>query len=492
MSLERYLKGGVWEMLLCIAAASALSYTVCSAFYASLPLQEQPLLIVAGCAVACVALFLAAYNVRTAVFGGIGIAVALAAVFAVLAVQAPGMPLEDVEGNLALAFAMVMLPAVAAFLFSRRKATTVVFIVGGIYLCAIIEYLYWRGLVVALAVFLVAGVALLVYKSYQVTLKRTDAGWVKFSPIAVVALAVALIALALGWLVWTYAIEPLDPPREQVKLIVEYRKAPEIEESGVGGETPEGGSVGGDLANGDEVESDETAMSTPLEMLQGGLLELLGFDVRDRGDEGQTTQLFPPELLALIVTLLVVLAIIAVLASVQVRRRMRFNRLTDGPPDQAMRNLYLYFLAAFAKLRIAKPESVSLSVFAREQAYLLESFEGFGFDSHYESDYASDYENSPDDDYDFAMAARAREEAAKNAASAGAGAGAVAEGGKQAQPAFKSAFEALTDCYTRNVYGDEVPDEDELEQFKQYYWSFFRNARLYIGRARYILKYFTL
>ena len=443
MGFSRYFKSKVWELLFCAVAASALSYTVCSGFYATRPLQAYPLAI-AGISIAItVVLFLIAYNARSAICGGIAFGAVVVAVVWLLAATGPGeTPLDDVEGNYALFAIVVIASTLLVYLGSRTQVLTVVLLVVGVYASETMEYLYWGNHVAALLVFMVAGVALMLQKGYQRTVANTSAGRVSFAPIALSALAIGAVALLVGAGVYYFAIAPLDPPNQTVKLFTEYRRIDEIEVRGTGATTADQGGQSGNLAGGDSVESDESAADDPFDMVQSSFTEMVDNLQDQLGDTGAALQLFPPDLLALLAALLVAALFALPVLLKKLQRRMRYNRLVKPGGQEAAKNLYRFFLDRFRKLKLARPDEVSLSAYA---AGFEQSFERFE---------------------------------APSAERLG-----VSEG---------SAFSRLTDLYVRSVYGDERLNDDEVAAFVRYYDSFYRNACRYVGRPRYVFQFFRL
>lgn len=439
MGFLRYLRSRLWELALLALASSALAYTACSAFYATQPFQAEPWLIALPCAALSAALVCVAYSRRTALWGGIAIAVVcIAAVIACVAASPYELPLEDAEGNLVFLVLVVVLCAVAAFLLSRTLPGSFALLVGGAYLSALVEFLYWYGHVVALCLFVAAAIGLIACCGYRRAVRGSDEGTVAFAPVALAAIALACVAALAGAGVFYGVIAPLDPPRQEVKLIVENRRLDEVLIFGTGSSVNDETGEGGSLAGTDEEVGGEDADVEWYDVFQSGVRDLLGMDDDQTGDEGTTTMLERISYLALIVAGIVVALILAAIAAKKGLRRRRYNRMTSGDSETAASNLYLFFLDRMEKMKVARPDAMGLAEFARDFAPTFKAFEG------------------------------------------------------DAQSDEEPAFTALTDVYMRTAYGKGTVSDDELRSFKDYYQSFYKNARRRIGGVRYLFKFFKM
>ena len=313
MSISAYIRSHALDYVLCVVAASALSFTVCSAYYATQPLQAYPFAFVAACALILVLLFAIAYNTRTIVVGGLAFAglVVAAAVWCVL--SNPNMlPLEDVEGNRLLVLLPLVLTPLGVFLLSRRRVGCIILILLGAYICAIIEYLYWYNHIMAAALFLVGAIALLVVRNYSDTVQRAQAGQVAFGSVGITGLGMVLLAALAATSLYILVIAPLNPPSLQVKLFTEYRSAEEIEVFGTGSTVSDASGQDGNLSHGEEQESSQQASSNLFDSLANQALQMLGMDTNLYGDDGTSTMLSPKLVLFFIILgLLLLLALLA-------------------------------------------------------------------------------------------------------------------------------------------------------------------------------------
>ena len=214
---------------------------------------------------------------------------------------------------------------------------------------------------------------------------------------------------------------------------------------GIGATSSDMGGQGGNLADGDEVESDEQAADSPFDVTSGGVSEVLSTMNDQLGNMGSSIQLLPTEYVALIIAALLIILFALPYVIKKLQRRIRYRRMfADGAQEGALK-LYRLFLKQFRVLKLARQDAVSLTEYAMQQASSFRRFE------------------APSSDV------------------------LCTAGGDRS-----SAFEGITESYTRAVYGDEELCEDEMQAFQRYHDSFYRNAVRYVGRLRYLITFFRI
>ena len=442
-----YLKNAFIDCILCILVSSALAYTACSGFYSTQPYQDLTgtLIIIAICAGVTIVLFLVSLNRMTRIVGSIVFGFVIAGLFAAAAATSTvETPMDDSSGNnLYLAFCTLM-PPLVVYQLSRRKATCVLLAVFGVLLCAVIEYLYWYGHVVAFILFLVGVIALYVYRTYQKSLLNSESEHLAFMSVTAAGLTVALVAVGIGVGVFSGIIAPLEPPNMVIKLITEHYRAEEREVRGVGSSadvrnnelsTSEGDDKSqSDDAKEDEADTDDDADAgkNPLDILglndENSLLGSLGAGL------ASLTMGFP-DWWPIIAVLIVIALIVSAISLKKWLRRRRLNKILDKGPDKAVEELYLFFLNRFARFKIPEPDTLTLQEYAA------------GF-----SDTFSKFEKC------------------------------------LGAPAFAD----LTRVYIGHVYGDQAIGPDELGRFTDYYRLFYKRACGYLGRLRYCRMFFFI
>lgn len=223
MGFLQYVRYQVWEFLFGTCATAALVYVACTGFDCARPLQGNLLLIIGLSALLTAYLCCIAYRPALAVAGAMLLLVALAGA-TVACWRAAGTEsiVDDVVGNYAPFVLILGLAAVLVYVLSRRKATLLVLLAGGVILCAVIEYLYFLGHLVPTLIFSACTAAWYAYRNYQRNLLNSESESMSFSAASLAGLALCGVALAAGVGIFTLCIQPLDPPNIVVKLLTQH------------------------------------------------------------------------------------------------------------------------------------------------------------------------------------------------------------------------------------------------------------------------------
>ena len=429
-----FMRTVLWECLLCIVTSVALSYTLASVFYASQPFQTLAGLagMVVACGVLTVALFASTFSTKASLYGALGIGVAVVGcVVAGFATSSAPTPMEDVVGNNIYIVLVVVLSTLAVFFLTRRKLTSLVLVVLGIYLCALVEYLYWYGHVVSFVVFALGAVALFAVRSYRNDVSASEGGQLAFGAVAASGAAITLVAALVAGGLFVLVVSPLHPQNVVVKLVTEHYRVDEVEVRGIAStmsipgdtrtsqtndQTSLSSNMVGDRTNApnaNEGEGDsgssEGAVQTPFGMLAALLLGL-------------------PPWAPFALLLGIVALVAAVIGTKLLLRKRRYNKMLAGGNERATNALYLFFLERFKRLDVPELGSATLGEYVRNAAETFNKFEsGTG---------------TPD-------------------------------------------FATLTNIYTRNVYGGSGVADAELGQFKDYYHVFYKRMRKFAGTLKY-------
>lgn len=444
-----YLKNSVWDFVLCVVAAAALSYTACSAFYSAQPYQSV-LGVVAMVVISAVveaALFLTSTSRRARVLGAVGIAVVVIVVLAVaFATSTSSTVLDDTAGNNVYFALCVLVPPLLVYPLSRRRWSTVVLIIVGIFFCAVIEYLYWYGHVIAFILFIASSVTLFIYRTYQRSLLNSESETLAFNSVtaAGVGLSIAAVLLATG--IFALVVAPLNPPNLVVKLITENYRVQTEDVRGVGSstdtenlneysnkmsnKTSETSNISGTETN--KQTNDQTNKGNTSQQDVTNMTVNLGSSQNNQSQNGNLGINFP-NWLPLVIAIIVILLIVGSILLKKYLRKRRFNKLTAGDNNDSADALYLFFLSRFQKFRVPQPGTLTLSEYGKAYSDTFTEFES------------------------------------------------MAEG-----PTFAS----LSDIYSANVYGKKDLTDEQISAFKEYYRSFYKRAARYIGRIKYALLYF--
>lgn len=445
MPFLQLLSYGAFDILFCTLSSSALAYTLCSAFYATQPFQQMVWLIVLACFVVTFALYVVALRAR--LVGGIVFGVAALAAIVACALASPvESVLDDEVGNYTLFALIAVLTPLLTFLLSRKRASMVLLVVLGVYLCAVIEYLYWYGHVAAFLLFVGGCVALLVYRSYQLAVIGSDSDALAFPIVSVSGAVLVALALALSAGVFVLVVEPLDPPNLIVKLITEHVRLDEEEVRGTGdavnvendqlfslvtndivqqADNPEEEDSQQDMDDTSDDDSDETEENAGASV---------GLDEDgDRGVDAQRISVLPWGYV--LIPLLLAALVAGVIALRRRLRNRRFQKLLAADGRAGMEGLYLFFMRRFKKLKLPVPANQTLLEFLQASKAAYERFE---------------------------------------------------------DPQQEVRLAQLTDAYIGVVYGGQPFVDGHRELFSAYYREFYKNARRYVGRVRYCFKFFVL
>lgn len=442
------LKNYIWDFVLCVVISASLDFSMCSAFYSTQVYQNPAGIAVMAviAAVICGVLLATSFSTRSRIIGAIALAVGIVVTLAISASGSGGDVTNDAAGN-NFYFAVVAIAVpVLVYVLSRKRVLVIVLLVVGVFACAVIEYLYWYGHWVAFIVFLVGGIAMLVYRTYQKSVLSSDTDALAFTSVTASGVGLALVAVLLGGGVFAVAIAPLNPPNLVVKLITEHYRTQTQEFKGVGNTTSvenlnvysnkmsdkstQTNNRSGKQKNKDNNKKTDqgNATTTPVT----GTPTSLG-TTTDNSSGGGNNGLNMPDWLPYLIVALVIIAIIAIIVSRQFIRRRRYNRMTAGPPEQTAENLYVFFMRSFNRLKIPQPGALTLGEYSKGYQDVFTDFEEKG--------------SGP-------------------------------------------SFEELTKIYEENAYGGRPITEEQSSLFKQYYKNLYKRIAHYVGHLRYLVKYF--
>lgn len=441
------MKNCIWDLVLCAIASSSLCYSCLIAFIATKAYQPTPWLVVLFCTVVVALLFVIARNFLTSIVGSIILVVATCVCAGVFwSLSSAESLFDDVVGNDAYLVLMVVLVSVVVFVLSRRKALILVLLIGGLALCATMEYLYWEGQVIALILFCVSVACLYAYRNYQGKLLGSDSERISFGSTTVAAGIIGIMSVLLAIGVFALIIAPQDPPSLPLKLLTKHVRINEEHVIGTGDEMSVlndqlfswnvSGTQQGDASSeeqspnsGENEEESDGGDQSPES--SGSSFNIDNTDL----DLSSAVRIRVPDWLPIIAPFAVLLVVALVIAARKLARRRRYNRIRALPPDEHVKRLYLMYVDAFRKMKMPAPTFQTLSEYAMNASAEIGRFEGAVNDT---------------------------------------------------------AFADLTRTYSRVVYGAETPNESEVLAFDSYYRSFYKRARKYVGSLRYIGLFFRV
>ena len=449
MTFGVYWKGAVWELVLTFLASTALLYTLLNGFYVDEGLQHGPIPAIA-CLVSLIILFSAAYNSTSLRIGAVVYVLAalgtLGACFA-----ATSNILVDNESNLFLFGLCCVLTPLVAFALGRTRGTAALLFIVGVFIIVFIQFFYECYELVWALLFVLSSLALVIYKNYRRSVETVRS--VKNATFAsgfAVALGAVAASLAVGCGIWFGIIAPLNPPAVDIKLITEEHALETKQVKGVADIflTP-------DISMTSSHTNDDERTTDDLQLVEDGRIVLANgnspSDPEDDQQSGATYSGIDLESLREAfdfqnyetndwIRFIAILAAIAALVTAYFvgRRRLRARRLAKirkGTPAEQARALYLFLLDRFERIGFRVPPGQTLAEFAMASASARECFD----------------ETSG------------------------------------------VAFSGLTDDYTRLTFGSgEEVTQERADDFAQYYRSFWKSCRSYLGTGKYLLKSFRL
>ena len=452
MGFLSYAKYSVWDFVLCAIASCCLSCSCFVGFKATHVFMADPLPAILLCVVLTAAFFAIAYRPNIAAAGSVALVVLICA-GAVAGWQASGTEslLDDVEGNYAYLVVLCSLCSAAVFMLSRKRAGAVVLLVGGLFLCAIMEYLYWGGHLVEFVLFGLSAAALLAYRRYQAGLRGSDTEQLSFGSAVIAAVVVVALATGLSAGVFAVCIAPLDPPNVIVKLLTKHVRMDEEHLLGVGDAV--------DVENDDLTSSDTNDRQNPEsdENANGSQDQQQNMDdssqsddntVDDAGsavgldeymdhDAGQAVNTSMPDWAPFLMGFLVIALVAAIIAGRKYLRRRRVEALRALPPDERVRGMFLLLLGKLRRMKVPEPECQTLNEYLVTVEPMMARFEQLEGDA-------------------------------------------------------KPQWNELVATYALSAYGKVTPSDGDLATFDTYYGEFYRRARRYVGNVRYPVMFFRI
>ena len=443
-----YARHSVWDFVLCTIAACGLCQVCLIAFQSTSALQGQPWVTIPVVALITLLLFVIAYRTRTAAVGGVLFAVA-ACVATLAAWYATGAQslFADGPNNGAYMVLMLLWPPVLVFLLSRKRVGSIALLVIGFILCALMEYLYWQGQVLAVIVFGVAAAALIAYRNYQMGLAGSATEQLSFGSAAAAGVVVSLVALLLSCGVFALVIGPLDPPQVTLKLITQHVRVQEEHLRGAGDTmsaqnkdlfsmnvSDEQQKANGDNGQMNQQQNQDDSLNVDNQTVAdaGGALNI---DNKDDEDSGQAISIQVPDYVVFIAIVLVVLIVLAVIALKKLLRARWLAKVRELPAAAQVQGLFLYFMRSLVKMKVPPLTLQTLNEYAVAIEPQTTYFE---------------------------------------------------------QTAEACAFTRLAQDYGAVVYGGVQPSDEQLAAFHDYYAAFHRRARAYVGRIKYLLLFFRI
>jgi hypothetical protein len=354
----------------------------------------------------------------------------------------PGGVFTDSEDNPYLYYILAVISAAGIFILSRTKWGCIVLFAAGSFVLCMIRFLYEINHLAEMVIFILCAGVLYIYRNYRVNTVKASTIKPAFWRTALTGSIVCLLAICVGSGIFYGIIGPMDPSARELKLITRYLALPTLEKIGVAERTE----IPDDKLTSDKLNSDEQSGME-------GLLESLKLPQgADKPNEEEKNDKTTPAFLDsstnpfffvinyLVKTfgwfLLPIIAAIAIATSILVklyRRKRWIAKLLDKPATERIMTMYRFYLKKFHYLKIDKSEADTLFEFVRRATPTLGQFgvAGVGFGD-------------------------------------------------------------LTDIYVKSCYGSEPVSGEEVESYREFHGSFYKNCRAYLGGFMYMVRFFGL
>lgn len=429
MLKSSYIKTHICEYFFTLMISFGLVINVASSFIIDEEVFNNFLLIAAIVAVLNLLLFVAGMN-KKATIAGIVLYV-LAACTGVLYMISTGKiaELEGETSGYTLMIVIAVLCTTAVYLVTRNRKIFVAFIPVALIVCAAFRFLEYPVSVPGFILMITGMVLELVYKVYYDSIVEATIGSYNIRHFIIQSLAVVLIVSCISYPIYTFAIKPANLPTRDIKLITKLLSWDVVEKIGISSKTE----VLSNAIKSDKITDKELPNEEPQEK-------------PDREKDEDIKQKEKTELPAFaikydykepdnlwMISFIAIIPVIPLMVKYFFRKKRR-KKVESLAPTEGCLYLYEYFLKRFKIAKLAKPDNLTLLEYVANNSDALSAFDldsGIGFDR-------------------------------------------------------------ITDIYTKEVYGGYVPDENDYKMFKDFYYGFFKNMKKYIGKLKYMFKFWFL
>lgn len=434
-----------------VAAEYALLFAVCcsacllvaSGFVSGDAFMQNPLLIACVCACELVVLFALASSRRWAL-AGIAIVPVLVAVSLLVASNFwGGSVFDDAAGNPCPVMLASQVTTLLVFLLTRSRKGIAALALLSVMVIGYVQFVFHEGRAAEVLVYALALVAVAAYKQFEVS-RRVGRMSKKGSLAATAFCAVAaLVAVGLGVGVYASVVAPLNPPTMEIKLIREYVALPTVQMKGVADQTE---LKDKDKTSDNQNEENELSSQEEAKDAQEGDQ---GSGEQDAPQNGQEQEQYDssakdaaysavsdelPLLKGPWWLLLVLLGVVGIFALKLLQRHKRAARIYALPGRQQV--IELYRLWEKRLQRMGLPKRGALTPDEYEQMLML----------HWE----------------------------------------------ELSDAGGAGFDVLTAAFVEASYGNKTPSNEKLAELQAIDVAFYANARAYLGRFKYVLRWFIL
>lgn len=443
MSFTRYLRYSVWEYIFCAVMCCCVNRTIFSGFYISDNLQDNYVLLIGMSCALCALLFAGSYNRRSVLIAA-GAFVVMAVAFLIIARQSSGGAniFHDQEGNPYLYFIISVIATVIVFLLTRTRTGTAALFIAGAFTLAMIQFLYRSNHLIALFLFILACGAMLLYKNYYKSVLESQTVRTAFGRMFIFSIALCLVLTLLGTGIFYGIAKAFDPQARELKLITKYMALETLQKVGIADlsalpdydKTTKNTSDQERKAKEEKEKKEEQAEGNnqKREVQNKDQKDPNRLDSREDPAFNVVNYLKKTHLWVLFPILLLLLIAGAIFAKIWSRKRW-MQKLEPENNRIKVVEMYQYYMKRLRRMKIRKAPEDTLFQFVEKAGSPLQYFTAGDTD-----------------------------------------------------------FRKLTALYVRASYGKEDISDSEFQSYLNFYQVFYKNCRQYLGRFKYILKFFYL
>lgn len=453
-----FLKANVLDFVLVLVVSVALIMTASFGFNSAPDYRGNPLLAAALSAPMLLILFAGSWS-RRVVLPSAVVAIAYAVVVmvgAIVLTTGSGTELfvdgsvNDVATNYIVYACVALVVPVLAFLLSRRTVGLAFLLIAAVLCCCWIQFLYrdWannHGLAISLVVYV--GIAMLfVYQTYKSSVRNAQrAKKTRFLGVFAYAAGIALVCAGLGAAVFFGIVQPSGLQTADVRPFQKTFSVPVQKYSGVySPEQVEDPDKTTDKTNdnwkdsnenndgGDEADDSDDPQANPLSAVQQFVSSFSSDDWSQQFDAINYDQL---KWGALIAALVIAAAWAFVIWLRRHQRARRLQAIEAQEPQKQVWSLYNFVIDRFKRMKVERPTTLTPMEFALSSQRNLAQF---------------------------------------------------------AEDTGGVSFVRMTDIYQRVCFGGQTPTTQELDDMKNYYNAFFKNAYLYSGKLKWIYRFWRI
>ncbi|MGI6721340.1 MAG: DUF4129 domain-containing protein [Anaerovoracaceae bacterium] len=443
MSFARYLRNSIWDMILVTVMIFAISTTVFSGFHVPQETVTSYGTTIVISIILTVILTLIFYDRRSILIGMTAFVIVFLLMIVVLSNTTGMNILRDRESNPYLHIVLQVLVALAVFLPSRTRIGNAIMFVAGLIAVCLVQFLYETNHVVCMLLFILSGGVMQMYRNYIYNIMHSRTIRVAQGSSIRVSTLVCLLAIIIGGGLFYGIVKPMDPPKKDLKIITKYMSLEVLKKVGV---------ATTQTIRDPNLTTSNTSDHTKTSKQKGKKKEDNNKNYgRDKARQNKKKNQQPKHLskhgpkafksvhysktiqLIFLLAILIAAAIIAaILIKLWLRRRW-FRRLQTHSRREQIQILYMFYLRKFRQLGVKKSPEETPYEFARRAEPQLWIFKE--------------------------------------------GSLGVSE---------------LADLFVRSQYGGVEPTAAEESAYLDFHRYFYRNCREYLGKFKYIYKFFVL